>query len=218
MAVLNLQHRLPVYLKDVPDRKDQATQTEESASLSGTMWIKACVLAALLFHNVCSTAITRYSRSQPSESQYNTRCAVIATELLKGVICTSVLLSTKGSVRSVAREHWKSAFPAVLFFIQNNLLYLGLGNLEASTFQILMQFRLVTTAAASVILLRRKLSSMQWCSLFILGCGVATVQLSTDKQPAKNPQLQLKTTSQGCWLYLAFAVHPLLDRYTSKSF
>jgi UDP-sugar transporter A1/2/3 len=144
--------------------------------------IKAAVLLALIAHNVTSLIVTRYSRTIPAEKKFSIPCAVITSELMKGGVCLCVLLLNEGSfsalLKAVAREHWKSAFPAALFFIQNQLLYVGLTHLDAASFQILMQFRLVTTALASVLMLNKRLSLQQWLSLLILGAGVAVVQLS----------------------------------------
>ncbi|KAF8163372.1 nucleotide-sugar transporter-domain-containing protein [Crassisporium funariophilum] len=72
---------------------------------------------------------------------------------------------------------WKLSIPAILYVIQNNLQYVAASNLEAATFQVTYQMKILTTAAFSVLLLRKKLSSSQWLSLFFLAVGVAVVQL-----------------------------------------
>lgn len=61
--------------------------------------------------------------------------------------------------------------------IQNNLQYVAATNLEAATFQVTYQMKILTTAAFSVMLLRKKLSSPQWISLLFLALGVGIVQM-----------------------------------------
>jgi UDP-sugar transporter A1/2/3 len=67
--------------------------------------------------------------------------------------------------------------------IQNNLQYVAASNLEAATFQVTYQMKILTTAAFSVMLLRKKLSPSQWISLLFLaiGVGVVQIQVGADK-------------------------------------
>ncbi|KAK2466853.1 hypothetical protein APHAL10511_001111 [Amanita phalloides] len=78
---------------------------------------------------------------------------------------------------------WKLSIPAILYVIQNNLQYVAASNLDAATFQVTYQMKILTTAGFSVLLLRRKLSQVQWLALFFLAIGVGIVQLqaSTSK-------------------------------------
>ncbi|KAF8636709.1 hypothetical protein AX17_003512 [Amanita inopinata Kibby_2008] len=74
---------------------------------------------------------------------------------------------------------WKLSIPAILYVIQNNLQYVAASNLDAATFQVTYQMKILTTAAFSVILLRRKLSPSQWLALLFLAIGVGTVQIQS---------------------------------------
>jgi len=57
------------------------------------------------------------------------------------------------------------------------LQYVAATNLEAATFQVTYQMKILTTAAFSVMLLRKKLSTVQWISLLFLALGVGIVQI-----------------------------------------
>jgi solute carrier family 35 (UDP-sugar transporter), member A1/2/3 len=78
--------------------------------------------------------------------------------------------------------HWrdwlKLAVPASLYALQNNLLYFALSHLDAAVYQVTYQLKVFTTAAFSVLLLRRRLSPMQWFALTMLMTGVVIVQLN----------------------------------------
>lgn len=75
----------------------------------------------------------------------------------------------------------KISIPSGLYVIQNNLQYIAVSNLPASLYQVLSQMKIVTTAIFSVIMLSKKLTSLQWCAVFSLTCGVGLVQYSQTK-------------------------------------
>ncbi|KAF8623538.1 hypothetical protein AX15_006314 [Amanita polypyramis BW_CC] len=79
---------------------------------------------------------------------------------------------------------WKLSIPAILYVVQNNLQYVAASNLDAATFQVTYQMKILTTAAFSVLLLRRKLSQNQWLALFFLAFGVGIVQLQASASKA----------------------------------
>lgn len=78
------------------------------------------------------------------------------------------------------------AVPALLYVIQNNLLFVALANLSVPVYQITNQGKLLTTAICSRIFLNRKLSWLQYLSLLILATGVALVQLSGRSNSSNN--------------------------------
>jgi solute carrier family 35 (UDP-sugar transporter), member A1/2/3 len=70
----------------------------------------------------------------------------------------------------------KLAIPAMAYTIQTFLLYVAIENLDAATFMVTYQLKILTTAFFTVLILKRRLSLWQWISLLILVVGVATVQ------------------------------------------
>ena len=82
-------------------------------------------------------------------------------------------------------ESWKLAIPALLYTLQNTLQYLAVSNLDAATFQVTYQLKILTTAMFSVLMLGRSLSTRKWLSLLVLVIGVSIVQLpGTTAEPA----------------------------------
>ncbi len=63
------------------------------------------------------------------------------------------------------------AIPAFLYTLANSLQYVGITNLDAATFQVTYQLKIIFTAIFTVSILRRSLSGRQWLSLILLMAG-----------------------------------------------
>lgn len=74
-------------------------------------------------------------------------------------------------------ELLKLVIPSGLYTLQNNLLYVALANLNAATFQITYQFKILTTAMFMVLLLHKQITKKQWLALIILSVGIAFIQV-----------------------------------------
>ncbi|PPQ99211.1 hypothetical protein CVT24_009230 [Panaeolus cyanescens] len=113
-------------------------------------------------HHPSSHPLTRHRRS----GLYNhiSRCCWAFTEL-----CNQVF----------SPDCWKLSIPAILYVIQNSLQFVAISNLPVATFQVTYQMKILTTAAFSVALLRKKLTLAKWLSLFFLAIGVGIVQIQT---------------------------------------
>ncbi|KAG5481648.1 hypothetical protein CUR178_07001 [Leishmania enriettii] len=94
-------------------------------------------------------------------------------------ICSLYCLMLSASV--CKRDTLKLFVPAFMFNIQNLLIFVGLSNLDAVSFQVWSQTKLLSTAIFSVWLLDRKLSPLQWLSLAALTAGVLGAQLGAPK-------------------------------------
>jgi solute carrier family 35 (UDP-sugar transporter), member A1/2/3 len=84
----------------------------------------------------------------------------------------------------------KIAVPALLYLVQNTLLYVALSNLSAPLFQVTYQAKLVTTAIVSVVMLNRKYSPKQWLCLVLLSFGVALAVLGEGKDSSNKAATQ----------------------------
>ncbi|RPD80051.1 nucleotide-sugar transporter, partial [Lentinus tigrinus ALCF2SS1-7] len=155
--------------------------------------LKYVSLVTLAVQNALLTLIMHYSRvSAAPQHTYSAASAVLLTELLKGFISLSVAFirldyctpngasgSSLWNPRVFRPDCWKLSIPAILYVIQNNLQFVAVSNLEAATFQVSYQMKILTTAAFSVVLLRKKLSPTKWLALFFLAVGVGIVQIQT---------------------------------------
>jgi UDP-sugar transporter A1/2/3 len=117
--------------------------------------------------------------------------AVLLTELIKLVLSVGLEIGRWGGLGSGSdcRQLWKATIgspmdtlrvsvPALLYTVQNNLIYIALAQLEVVVFQVLYQAKLLLTAVLSVYLLKRRVGFMQWAALMLLTVGVIFVELS----------------------------------------
>jgi len=114
--------------------------------------------------------------------------AVLNSEIVKLLICLCIvfrdfggflkgMLELKTSIIDQPFDTLNVCVPSLLYVIQNNLLYVAATHLDAATYQVTYQLKILTTAVFSVLILRRKLIPTQWIALFILLLGIVMVQL-----------------------------------------
>ncbi|KAF7732361.1 hypothetical protein EC973_005257 [Apophysomyces ossiformis] len=138
----------------------------------------------------------RYTRaSAPEDKRYLASTAVVMSEVIKTIVCVAVLyfipLPHHRSLNRLTtllhrelilnwRESAKLAIPATLYLIQNNLQYVAATNLDAATFQVTYQLKILTTAFFSVVILHRSLTRLKWIALGLLTIGIALVVMPKD--------------------------------------
>ncbi|ORY05521.1 nucleotide-sugar transporter [Basidiobolus meristosporus CBS 931.73] len=151
-------------------------------------------LCTLVVQNSALVLLLRYSRivQQPGQPLYIASTVVFFAEIMKFLVCLYFLYKESGkwsifvsTVNEELIENFsdinKMVIPSGLYAIQNNLLFVALSNLEAATFQITYQMKILSTALFSVILLGKRLSRNKWVSLVLLMVGVILVQLPASK-------------------------------------
>lgn len=156
-----------------------------------------------------------YSRiSTPPDRTYSAASAVLLNEILKGSISFMIAFTRTPAARrhyspippsveptSTSPSHrlhslqseifssdcWKLSIPAILYVIQNNLQYVAASNLDVATFQVTYQMKILTTAAFSVLLLRKRLTAWKWGALLLLAIGVGIVQIQAGQNKREEP-------------------------------
>jgi UDP-sugar transporter A1/2/3 len=144
-------------------------------------------------------------------------------EIIKIVTCLAMLYRQEQSYQQCIqiiyleifnkpREIVKMLIPSGLYALQNNLLYIALSNLEAATFQVTYQLKILSTAAFSVWLLGRSLNQEKWLALVLLMVGVTLVQTEsvtssssstceavfTEKESSQRPIVGLLAVLTSC--------------------
>lgn len=163
---------------------------KQQKAASNSLFIKYTALLLLVAQMVGLVLLMRYSRTaqhDPDQPLYLASTAVFNMEVMKLVVCLIIVAYQAGTDFLQELNHHlilspmeivKLTVPSLLYTIQNNLLYLALTNLDAATYQVCYQLKILTTALFSAILLQRKFSGQKWISLVILTTGVAIVQVS----------------------------------------
>lgn len=144
-------------------------------------------LALLVAQDTALVLLLRFSRQQAGP-MYLSSTAVCCMEVMKLSACFLALLvgEARGSPRGVAaivkkelvekpREVGKLAVPAVLYLVQNNLLYFALSHLRATPYKVVYNLKILTSAFFSVFLLGSRLGRRKWLSLVVLFVGVSIV-------------------------------------------
>ncbi|CAM2702032.1 unnamed protein product [Rotaria socialis] len=151
------------------------------------IFMKYVSLVALTLQNALSILLLRYVRTVPGE-RFIKSTAVINSEFQKTILSILLLIHEERNViaafklmyNKIVRQPYdtfKTGIPALLYTLQNNLLFIAISNLDAATFQVSYQLKIFTTAVLMVIILRRQLNLVQWLALFLLFLGISLVQV-----------------------------------------
>ncbi|XP_031556316.1 UDP-N-acetylglucosamine transporter-like isoform X2 [Actinia tenebrosa] len=167
---------------------DEEARQFMRVGLSVRIHLKHVCLGVLVLQTSTLVLIMRYSRMTHEGPVYISSTAVVMAEIFKFLACLSVMFSQAGyswkafstqidnEIISKPWETLKLAIPSGLYTIQNNLLFLALSNLDAATYQVTYQLKILTTALFSVVMLGRRLNKMKWFALVLLMAGVALVE------------------------------------------
>lgn len=180
-------------------------QFRESSENSSTMskhpqqnsqYLKYMSLVTLSVQNALVSLSMRYSRIRPGE-RFLSSTAVVMAEVVKLITCLSLVFIEEGNFSKFFNslnttiikqplDTLKVCVPSLIYIIQNNLLYVSASNLDAATYQVTYQLKILTTAFFAVVILRKSLHRLQWLALFFLLMGVILVQLA-ESGPQKVP-------------------------------
>ncbi|XP_043114458.1 UDP-N-acetylglucosamine transporter-like isoform X1 [Puntigrus tetrazona] len=163
--------------------------------------LKYVSLGVLVLQTTSLVLTMRYSRTLQSDGpRYLASSAVVCAEVLKIAVCMLLVFREHSfSVRALNRVlkeevinkpllTLKLAIPSGIYTLQNNLLYVALSNLDAATYQVTYQLKILTTALFSVSMLGKRLGIYQWLSLVILMTGIALVQWPTEVTPSTKQE------------------------------
>ena len=177
--------------------------------------VQVFILMLLMAQNVLMFVVARYSQSAGKGSKpYLKTTVVLSQECLKLCVCCILVITQQGfgSFIVIIRDEilgnfvqtLKVGVPALLYFFQNTLFYVGSANLQAAPFQAVNQFKVVTTALVTVIFFRRCIKALQWGAIGGLMVGLILVVLSNLKdgplKPDTNPIIGYAATLGICGL------------------
>lgn len=152
------------------------------------MHIKLFFLVALCIQNASYTMLRRYSVGVLKET-YSASSVLLVGEIMKliwaAVVTVNDSSETSAQGTGVSKLTWlvrnslAMLVPAGVYLAQNVLSYISLSRIDANTFTVCAQLKILTTAICSVLVLGKHLSPIKWRSLILLLFGVILVANSS---------------------------------------
>ncbi|GLV37994.1 UDP-galactose transporter [Carabus blaptoides fortunei] len=150
--------------------------------------LKYISLVTLTLQNAILGLSMRYGRTR-SGDMFLSSTAVLMSEVVKLFTCLVIVYVQSGGIIQLVDtinntivkqpvDTIKICVPSLVYIIQNNLLYVSASHLDAATYQVTYQLKILTTAMFAVFILRKKLLNTQWTALVVLVVGVVLVQLA----------------------------------------
>jgi UDP-sugar transporter A1/2/3 len=151
---------------------------------------KAGVFGVYLSVQLAGLLLASASQRQRQETHCLNSTAVTLSEVIKVVVSLIGIAATErlmlgGLMRAVyqtllrePQQLLKAAVPALLYTIQNNVIYASLASLDALTFQTTYQLKLVASLLATRLLLKKPVAYTRWLSVVLLTLGVVSVHFS----------------------------------------
>jgi UDP-sugar transporter A1/2/3 len=136
------------------------------------------VLLLLAFQNCSKNILLRFVMKE--HPKFLTSAAILGVEGVKLVLSLLYIVlierrpvtSAVTFMRQDRRNSLLMVVPATLYSIQMTLEYVALGNIDAAVFSVLVQTKLLATAACSVFILGKRIRKKQLISLILLMIGV----------------------------------------------
>ena len=180
-----MQRAVPAAPAATPESQSRPKmkQQPEKAKLPTTL-----VAALLCAFSVTQALAAIASKGGQREYPYKVVASTLLSECFKIVCSAFFLMRELSSLNSIDRKRAlqctaasvaTAAVPGVAYQVLNNLNFVTLYYVDAPTFQILGNLKIVATGLAGQVLLSRKLSRGKWLALTLLTIGAAVSQLTS---------------------------------------
>lgn len=152
--------------------------------------LSAVVFVAYIGFFVNQGILVTATKNSHDQYDYNVTTVVMLTELFKLFAATLLYLRDHSfqTLLSEISKNRKVLFlyfvPALLYCFYNNLSFVNLAAFDPTTYNLLLQFRVVITGLSFQVLFKKQLTRKQWMSLLLLTAGCIVKHLGL---PAKSP-------------------------------
>jgi drug/metabolite transporter (DMT)-like permease len=178
---------------------------------------KTVSLVGLAVTNSVTALVMRMSRTQADP--YFTATAVTMTEVWKLVLCLGLVARARGGSAGLVKalrheivdkpmEMVMLSMPSMLYIANNVFMFMAISNLDAATFQLTYQIKILIAAVLSVLFLKRSLHWMQWFSCFTLFMGIALVQQAEGTSGSVDDALVATSAPQSADAIRRLLEHP----------
>ncbi|KAI6191060.1 UDP-galactose translocator [Aphelenchoides bicaudatus] len=174
--------------KQVPYSIMSTIKSDREKQSSSAWRYKYFGILFLTIQQASMPLMARSARYRNEKDVFFTSVNVLIMDLIKLFMSAAIIISNEKSIAGFFRlciieifgdpvETLKICVPSFIYMVQNNLYYIALSNLESTTFCVLYQMKILTTAIMLRFVLSKPLSRVQWMALVILIIGVADVQM-----------------------------------------
>ncbi|KAJ3627075.1 hypothetical protein MTP99_014482 [Tenebrio molitor] len=157
--------------------KKDCKNMKVSGDSSKNHMLKYVSLLILTVQNAALGLSMRYARTREGD-MFLSSTAVVMAEVVKLGVCLIIVYIESGGIVQLfdtidkqiiqqPMDTLKVCVPSFVYVIQNNLLYVSASHLDAATYQVTYQLKILTTAMFAVLILKKELMKTQWTSLFI---------------------------------------------------
>ena len=164
--------------------KNPSHNTKEHSS-----WLlQLSVLSALTAQNTALVLCMKLSESRP----YIVSTVVVSSECVKFTICCFLVAMFEGqdalimAFVEVPGNATRFALPSLLYVIQNNLLFKGVRLLSPTVYVVCSQGKILTSAFFGALMLKSRITKMQFLALYLLVCGMILLQSKTKSARAES--------------------------------
>lgn len=140
-------------------------------------------VAALLTILTSSQGILTTLSQSNGKYLYDYATVPFLAEVFKLLLSTLLLWrECRISPSTRVTTEWKSVrlyvIPSIIYLIHNNVQFATLTYVDTSTYQIMGNLKIVSTAILFRLFLRRRLSNLQWMAIVLLAVGTTTSQVN----------------------------------------
>uniref|UniRef100_A0A7S0QMN3 Uncharacterized protein n=1 Tax=Cryptomonas curvata TaxID=233186 RepID=A0A7S0QMN3_9CRYP len=181
------QQELPTF---APDSKEEIQKPSVKPSISkDSIWVRATCLLLLCCQNCIAILAIKYNSRLSSDDGLKSLSTIVIAlvECIKVVVCLLYLLvvnrgfgglfsELKAEIVDKPLETAKLLVPSLLYVVQNNLLFVAVSNLDPGAYQVTSQLKTLVTALFAILILGKKITFLEWVSLFLLVIGCSVVQ------------------------------------------
>jgi len=150
------------------------------ATIAPVFIFKLSICALLVLLSVSNAALIQASKLGEETFPYHTVLVPFLAELVKLMISYVLLITQREQTQQFIPSSGVLlyAVPALCYFVANNSSFIIISNLGMTSFQILGNLKILTTAMLSRVILQRTISRNQMRSLCVLTLGAIVSELS----------------------------------------
>lgn len=161
---------LPTYYDAAAAPAQPSSTPRRRLGFKSCVWRSTFVLGTFIYGS--HTIFINLSQVD-GQIPFNPTSAVFMTEFLKLIVCSLIFgvnlrLSRQPFVAPRVQQAWPYAVPAVIYAINNNLVYYVQLHMDPASFQILGNMKIATTALLYRVIMKKKIGAVQSLALVLL--------------------------------------------------